>query len=72
MFNLFLSIRDDLDGENEEITKISGMQNFQNLRHLTMAAYICIRAPHPNVLFIIANVLITLFTKSTQNWSYDM
>ena len=47
--------------------------NIQNLCYLTLTAYISGEiAPHPHVSYIFGNILISPFTWSMLNWSFDM
>ena len=48
-------------------------ENIQNLCYLTLTAYISEKiAPHHYVSYIFGNVLISSFTWSTLNWSFDI
>ena len=73
IFYSFQSVRVGLKGELEKWTKYTKSQNIQNSCQRTLTAYTCGKiAPHPYVSHIFGKVLISSFTWSTWNWSYDI
>ena len=73
IFYSFQSVRVGLKGELEKWTKYTKSQNIQNSCQRTLTAYTCGKiAPHPYVSHIFGKVLISSFTWSARNWSYDM
>ena len=69
----FQSVRVDLEGELEKWTKYAQIWKYSKSMLLDFdSVYQWKIAPHPHVSYIFGNILISTFTWSMLNWSFDM